>query len=202
MATTHGTVKKTPIKDYANIRNSGLITINLDKDDELRWVSLSSGNDEVVISTAFGQAIRFKESDARPMGRAARGVRGIRLRQGDRVVGMDLAREDLQLLVMSMNGYGKITKVSNFPTHKRGGIGIKAAVVTSKTGNLITVRALDDDTAEVLMISTKGQTIRVDVKDIPVIGRTTQGVRVMRLNDDDTVASIGLIGEQPEVTRR
>lgn len=198
MATTHGTVKKTPIKDYANIRNSGLITINLDKDDELRWVSLSSGNDEVVISTAFGQAIRFKESDARPMGRAARGVRGIRLRQGDRVVGMDLAREDLQLLVMSMNGYGKITKVSNFPTHKRGGIGIKAAVVTSKTGNLITVRALDDDTAEVLMISTKGQTIRVDVKDIPVIGRTTQGVRVMRLNDDDTVASIGLIGEQPE----
>lgn len=198
MATTHGTVKKTPIKDYANIRNSGLITINLDKDDELRWVSLSSGNDEVVISTAFGQAIRFKESDARPMGRAARGVRGIRLRQGDRVVGMDLAREDLQLLVMSMNGYGKITKVSNFPTHKRGGIGIKAAVVTSKTGNLITVRALDDDTAEVLMISTKGQTIRVDVKDIPVIGRTTQGVRVMRLNDDDTVASIGLIGEQTE----
>lgn len=198
MATTHGTVKKTPIKDYANIRNSGLITINLDADDELRWVRLSTGDDEVVISTAFGQAIRFKESDARPMGRAARGVRGIRLRQGDRVVGMDLARGDLQLLVMSVNGYGKVTKVTNFPTHKRGGIGIKAAVVTSKTGNLITVRALESDTAEVLMISTKGQTIRVDLKDIPVIGRTTQGVRVMRLNDDDTVASIGLIGEQPE----
>lgn len=198
MATTHGTVKKTPIKDYANIRNNGLITINLDADDELRWVRLSSGNDEVVISTAFGQAIRFKESDARPMGRAARGVRGIRLRQGDRVVGMDLALEDLQLLVMSVNGYGKVTKVANFPTHKRGGIGIKAAVVTAKTGNLITVRALETDTAEVLMISTKGQTIRVDLKDIPVIGRTTQGVRVMRLNDDDTVASIGLIGEQPE----
>lgn len=198
MATTHGTVKKTPIKDYANIRNSGLITINLDADDELRWVRLSSGNDEVVISTAFGQAIRFKESDARPMGRAARGVRGVRLRQGDRVVGMDLAREDLQLLVMSVKGYGKVTKVANFPTHKRGGIGIKAAVVTAKTGNLITVRALEADTAEVLMISTKGQTIRVGLKDIPVIGRTTQGVRVMRLNDDDTVASIGLIGEQPE----
>jgi DNA gyrase subunit A len=198
MATTHGTVKKTPIKDYANIRNSGLITINLDADDELRWVKLSAGNDEVVISTAFGQAIRFKESDARPMGRAARGVRGIRLRQGDRVVGMDLAREDLKLLVMSVNGYGKVTKVANFPTHKRGGIGIKAAVVTAKTGNLITVQALDADTAEVIMISTKGQTIRMNLKDIPVIGRTTQGVRVMRLNDDDTVASIGLIGEQPE----
>ncbi len=198
MATTHGTVKKTPIKDYANIRNSGLITINLDADDELRWVRLSTGNDEVVISTAFGQAIRFKESDARPMGRAARGVRGVRLRQGDRVVGMDLAREDVQLLVMSVNGYGKVTKVTNFPTHKRGGIGIKAAVVTAKTGNLITVRALEADTAEVIMISTKGQTIRVGLKDIPVIGRTTQGVRVMRLNDDDTIASIGLIGEQPE----
>jgi DNA gyrase subunit A len=198
MATTHGTVKKTPIKDYANIRNNGLITINLDADDELRWVRLSSGNDEVVISTAFGQAIRFKESDARPMGRSARGVRGIRLRQGDRVVGMDLARDNVQLLVMSVNGYGKVTKVTNFPTHKRGGIGIKAAVVTAKTGNLITVRALDVDTAEVIMISTKGQTIRVGLKDIPVIGRTTQGVRIMRLNEDDTVASIGLIGEQPE----
>lgn len=198
MATTHGTVKKTPIKDYANIRTSGLITINLDADDELRWVKLSNGSDEVVISTAFGQAIRFKESDARPMGRSARGVRGIRLRQGDKVVGMDLAREDVKLLVMSCKGYGKVTKVTNFPTHKRGGIGIKAAVVTAKTGNLITVQALDSDTAEVIMISTKGQTIRMNLKDIPVIGRTTQGVRVMRLNEDDTVASIGLIGEQVE----
>ncbi len=197
MATTHGTVKKTPLKDYANIRNSGLITINLDNDDELRWVCMSTGDDEVVISTAYGQAIRFKESDARPMGRAARGVRGLRLRSGDRVVGMDLAREDRQLLVMSENGYGKMTKVTNFPTHKRGGVGIKAAVVTGKTGSLITVRALDVDAAELIMISTKGQTIRVGLKDIPVLGRTTQGVRVMRLNEDDTVASIGMIPEQP-----
>lgn len=197
MATTLGTVKKTAIKDYANIRNNGLITINLDKDDELRWVRLSTGNDEVVISTAFGQAIRFKESDTRPMGRAARGVRGIRLRQGDKVVGMDMAGENVQLLVMSVNGYGKLTKATNFPTHKRGGIGIKAAVVTAKTGSLITVRGLEEDTAEVIMISTKGQTIRVGIKDIPVIGRTTQGVRIMRMNEDDTIASIGLIGEQP-----
>ena len=196
MATTFGTVKKTPIKDYVNIRNSGLITINLDKGDELRWVCMSSGNDEVVISTSLGQAIRFKESDARPMGRSARGVRGIRLRVGDQVVGMDLAREDRKLLVMSEKGYGKMTKVSNFPTHKRGGVGIKAAVVTGKTGSLITVQAIDGEALEVLMISTKGQTIRVGLKDIPVLGRTTQGVRVMRLNDDDSVASIGLIQEQ------
>ncbi len=198
MTTTNGTVKKTSLKDYSNIRTSGLIAINLDDGDELRWIRQSSGDDEVVISTAMGQAIRFKESDARPMGRSARGVRGIRLRTGDRVVGMDLAAGDPNLLVMSEKGYGKITKVANFPTHKRGGVGIKAAVVTTKTGNLITVKSLAPDDLEVIMISTKGQTIRVGLKDIPTLGRTTQGVRVMRLNDDDSVASTGLIQEQEQ----
>lgn len=198
MSTTHGTVKKTPLKDYANIRTSGLIAIRLDDGDELRWIQMSSGNDEIVISTSFGQAIRFKESDARPMGRAARGVRGIRLRPGDRVVGMDLAREDRNLMVISENGYGKLTKVSNFATHKRGGVGIKAGVVNSKTGNIVTVTSLDPKAAEVLMISNKGQTIRISLNDIPVLGRTTQGVRVMRLKEEDSVASIGLIPEQQE----
>lgn len=197
MATTNGTVKKTSLKDYSNIRQTGLIAINLDDGDELRWIRQSSGEDEVVISTAMGQAIRFKEADARPMGRSARGVRGIRLRPQDKVVGMDLAANDPNLLVMSEKGYGKITKVTNFPTHKRGGVGIKAAVVTAKTGNLITVKSLAPDDTEVIMISTKGQTIRVGLKDIPTLGRTTQGVRVMRLNDDDSVASTGLIQEQP-----
>jgi DNA gyrase subunit A len=173
-----------------------LITIKLDEGDELRWIQQSTGNDEIVISTSMGQAIRFKESDARPMGRAARGVRGIRLRPGDKVVGMDIAREDKQLLVMSIKGYGKQTKVSNFPTHKRGGVGIKAAVVTAKTGSLVTVQSLENEASEVIMISTKGQTIRVALKDIPTIGRTTQGVRVMRLGDDDTLVSIGLVQEQ------
>lgn len=200
MATTQGTVKKTPLKDYSNIRTSGLITIKLDDGDELRWIQMSCGDDEVVISTALGQAIRFKESDARPMGRAARGVRGIRLRAGDTVVGMDIAREEHRLLVMSENGYGKLTKVANFPTHKRGGVGIKAAVVTAKTGKLVTVNSLDPEASEVLMISMQGQTIRISLKDIPLLGRTTQGVRVMRLKDGDTVASIGLVAEQqPEL---
>ena len=198
MSTTHGTVKKTPLKDYANIRQSGLIAIRLDDGDELRWIRMSSGDDEIVISTSFGQAIRFKESDARPMGRAARGVRGIRLRPGDRVVGMDLAQEDRNLMVISENGYGKLTKVSNFATHKRGGVGIKAGVVNSKTGNIVTVTALDPTASEVLMISSKGQTIRISLADIPTLGRTTQGVRVMRLGDSDTVVSIGLIPEQQE----
>lgn len=198
MATTHGTVKKTPLKDYANIRTSGLITIKLDDGDELRWIRMSCGDDEVVISTALGQAIRFKESDARPMGRAARGVRGIRLRTGDRVVGMDLAQEGRNLLVMSENGYGKLTKVANFPTHKRGGVGIKAGVVNTKTGNIVTVTSLEPTASEVIMISNKGQTIRVSLKDIPQLGRTTQGVRVMRMGSEDSVASIGLIPEQQE----
>jgi DNA gyrase subunit A len=198
MSTTHGTVKKTPLKDYANIRQTGLIAIKLDDGDELRWIRRSSGNDEILISTSYGQAIRFKESDARPMGRAARGVRGIRLRPGDKVVGMDLACEDRKLLVMSANGYGKLTKVDHFATHKRGGVGIKAGVVNTKTGNIVTVTSLDPAASEVLMISTKGQTIRVSLTDIPTLGRTTQGVRVMRLGDDDTVTSIGFIPEQQQ----
>lgn len=198
MATTQGTVKKTPLKDYSNIRTSGLITIKLDDGDELRWIRMSCGTDEIVISTALGQAIRFKESDARPMGRAARGVRGIRLRPNDKVVGMDLAQEDRNLLVMSENGFGKLTKIANFPTHKRGGVGIKAAVVSAKTGSLVTVQSLDPTASEVLMISHQGQTIRVSLKDIPTLGRTTQGVRVMRLKDGDRVSSIGLIPEQQE----
>ncbi len=199
MITTHGVVKKTPLADYSNIRTSGLITIKLDDNDELRWIHLSSGQDDVIISTAFGQAIRFNEKDARSMGRAARGVRGIRLRPNDRVVGADLVQDDRRLLVMSKNGYGKLTKVANFPAHKRGGVGIKAAIVNTKTGDLVTVRSLDASATEVLMISTHGQAIRLGLKDIPLLGRTTQGVRVMRLNSGDSGASLGLVAEDSQV---
>jgi len=197
MTTTHGTVKKTPISDYSNIRTSGLIAIKLDDGDELRWIHLSSGNDEIIISTSFGQAIRFSEKDARSMGRSARGVRGIRLRPGDLVVGADLVDDDRQLLVLSKFGYGKLTKVSNFPAHKRGGVGIKAAVVNTKTGDLVSVHSISTEGAkEILVISTKGQAIRIGLKDVPVLGRTTQGVRIMRLNGEDGVASVGLVAEE------
>ena len=199
MATTKGTVKKTPLKDYANIRTNGLITINLDDGDELRWIKQTNGNNDVIISTSAGQAVRFNESETRPMGRAARGVRGVRLRPNDSVVGMDVARTDDQtLLVISQKGYGKITKVANFPSHKRGGVGIKAAVVTAKTGPIITVQTLEPDASEALLISQNGQTIRVALKDIPTLGRTTQGVRVMRLADSDAVSSIGIMQEAKE----
>lgn len=197
MATTKGTIKKTPFKEYANIRTNGLIAIKLDDKDELRWIKKTSGEHDVIISTSAGQAVRFSEADARPMGRAARGVRGVRLRPNDSVVGMDIVCDDGQnLLVISRNGYGKITKASNFPSHKRGGVGIKAAVVTAKTGPIVDVRTLDPEAKEVLMISNNGQTIRVSLKDIPVLGRTTQGVRIMRLAESDAVSSLGFMAEQ------
>ncbi len=197
MATAKGTIKKTPFKDYANIRTNGLIAIKLDDGDELRWIQKTTGENDVIISTSAGQAIRFNEKDARPMGRSARGVRGVRLRPNDQVVGMDIVDDDSRnLLVISENGYGKATKVSNFPSHKRGGVGIKAAVVTSKTGQIIAVHTLEPDANEVLLISTGGQAIRVGLKDIPVLGRTTQGVRIMRMREGDKVASLGLMPKQ------
>ena len=200
MATTKGTIKKTPVKDYANIRTNGLIAIKLDDGDELRWIKKTTGENDVIVSTSAGQAVRFNESDARPMGRAARGVRGVRLRPNDCVVGMDIVDNDkLSLLVISQNGYGKATKVANFPSHKRGGVGIKAAVVTAKTGPIISVRTLDPDASEVLLISNKGQAIRIGLKDIPTLGRTTQGVRIMRMGENDKVSSIGLMPEQSQV---
>lgn len=198
MATTNGTIKKTKAKEYENIRANGLIAIKLDDGDELRWVRRTSGNDDVIMSTAFGQAIRFNEQDARSMGRSARGVRGIRLRPGDKVVGVDVvdpSNDKAKLLIMGEKGYGKITKASNFPVHKRGGIGIKAAVVTAKTGNIMTVRSLDNDTKEIIVISAGGQTIRLAISSISVLGRATQGVRIMSLGAGDLVASVGLVAD-------
>lgn len=194
MATLKGTVKKTPLKDYANIRTNGLIAIKLDDGDELRWIKKTTGGDDVIISTSAGQAVRFSEKDARPIGRSARGVRGVRLRPNDRVVGMDIVTSDDQtLLVISEKGFGKKTKVSQFPSHKRGGVGIKAAVVTAKTGPIISVQSLSDDMTEALLISENGQTIRLSLNDIKVLGRTTQGVTIMRLGEGDAVSSIGLM---------
>ena len=196
MATTKGTVKKTPLKDYANIRTNGLIAINLDDGDELRWIKPTDGAKDVIISTSAGQAIRFNESDVRSMGRAARGVRGARLRPNDIVVGMDIvSSEEQELLVISEKGFGKRTTAGNFPSHKRGGVGIKAAVVTAKTGPIISVQTLDPEMVDAIMISKNGQTIRLALKDIKLLGRTTQGVTIMRMNGDDKVVSIGLMPE-------
>jgi DNA gyrase subunit A len=174
-----------------------LIAIRLDDGDELRWVKQTSGKDEIIMSTALAQAIRFKETDARPMGRVTRGVRGVRLRPGDRVVGMDVVApgSDSQLLVIMEHGYGKRTKVDQFATHARGGVGIKAGVVSDKTGQTVDVRALITLEDDLVIVSTQGQVIRLALKGISLIGRATQGVRIMRLKEGDKVASVALIGE-------
>ena len=194
MATKNGTIKKTATKNYANVRSNGLITIKLDPGDELKWVKPTTGKNDIIISTSAGQAIRFNETDVRAMGRSAMGVRGMRLRPKDEVVGMDIVTDPKQkLIAVSANGYGKSTLVANFPTHKRGGVGIKVAAVTAKTGPIVAVHTLDPEASEVIMMSSNGQAIRVAVKDIPTLGRATQGVRIMRMAEGDTVASIGIV---------
>jgi DNA gyrase subunit A len=200
MCTVRGVVKKTPFEQYKNVRNSGLIAINLDEKDELRWIRMTTGDDEIVISTSLGQAIRFQEKDARPMGRVSRGVRGIRLRAGDEVIGMDTVKKDSSIFVISKFGYGKRTKIEQFTPHARGGVGIRSAVVNTKTGNLIGVKTLsDDDSQEVIIISGQGQTIRLGLKNTPLLGRATQGVRIMRLNGNDEVVSLALVDKQEEI---
>ncbi len=199
MCTVRGTVKKTPFEQYQNVRSNGLIAINLDNGDELKWIRMTNGDNEVVISTAQGQAIRFHEKGVRPMGRVARGVRGIRLRPNDHVIGMDVVEKGADIFVISKYGYGKRTNIDQFTPHARGGVGIRSAVVNDKTGDLVSVERLDEhDSQEVIIISRNGQTIRLGLKDIPALGRATQGVRIMRLNDGDEVVSLTLVDKTEE----
>lgn len=198
MCTVRGVVKKTPFEQYQNVRSSGLITINLDEGDELKWIRMTNSDNEVVISTLQGQAIRFHEKDVRPMGRVSRGVRGIRLRTGDQVIGMDIVQEGSSIFVISQHGYGKRTKVAQFTAHARGGVGIRSAIVNTKTGNLVGVKTLTDESQEVIIVSSQGQTIRLGLKDIPELGRATQGVRIMRLNTGDEVVSLALVDANDE----
>lgn len=194
MATKKGTIKKTLVKEYANLRSNGLVTIKLDAEDELVSVQETNGQNDIVISTSAGQAVRFNEQDVRGMGRTARGVKGARLRPKDDIVGMDVIRDKGQkLLVVSANGYGKATLAEGVAAHKRGGVGVRVASVTEKTGPIVAVHTMDPEAKEVIMMSTKGQAIRVAIKEIPTLSRAAQGVRIMRLNDGDTVASIGIV---------
>lgn len=200
MCTQKGVVKKTAFEQYKNVRSSGLITINLDEGDELKWVRVTNPEDDILISTALGQAMRFNEASVRAIGRTARGVRGIRLRPKDVVISMDVVREGASIFVVSENGYGKRTKVDQFSVHARGGVGIRSAVVNDKTGPLVASRSLESNEQEVIIISTGGQTIRLGLKDIPELSRATQGVRIMRLNDSDKVASLAVVDRVEEET--
>lgn len=195
MVTKKGIIKKTPMKDFEKVRKSGLIALRLKKEDTLNWVGVSSGNDELVLVTKNGQSIRFSEKDIRSMGRNASGVRGINLRNDDEIVGSDvLTSEDKNnnLLIIMANGYGKKTALNLFKKQKRGGTGVKAANVTQKTGNIVSNRVIRKQ-EELIVISSKGQVIRVSLKNISKLGRATQGVRIMKLKRGDNVASIAIV---------
>ncbi len=201
MATRKGLVKKVDRDEFLKVRKSGIIAIGLKEDDELRWVEPSSGNDEVMLSTEDGQAIRFKETDVRGMGRTAAGVTGIRLKKEDHVISMDVITKDMEgqgreVLVVTENGLGKKTPVKDYKIQKRAGSGIKTVKITAKTGKIVSMCILtpqDNEEKDLLIISKQGQTIKTPLKTISTLGRATQGVRVMRMADGDTVASAAVV---------
>ena len=193
MATVNGTVKKTAVSDFKNVRKSGLIAMKLRDNDSLEWVKQVSPGDEVVMVTQNGKCIRFNEDEARPMGRASIGVRGIRLKSGDKTVQMAVVndKETAELLVIMENGLGKMTKVQDYRLQSRGGTGVKTANITAKTGKVVGAEVLTQDMAiDLIIISKSGQVIRMSTKHIPSQGRATQGVYLMRLRPSDKVASI------------
>jgi DNA gyrase subunit A len=194
MATRNGLVKKTELTEYDNIRNSGLIAINLDDDDELTWVKPTTGESEVILVTEQGRSIHFRETDVRETGRATRGVTGIRLREGDVVISMDVIRklEDF-MLTISEFGFGKVTVLEQFPIQNRGGSGVFAAKLNSKTGKLVTARIIDHPQLELLLMSAQGQATRIPTNDLPQRNRQTSGVKLMRLKADDRIAAMAII---------
>jgi len=194
MATKNGLVKKTPIMDYANVRKIGLAAIALRDDDELIEVKLTDGKKDVILVTKFGQCIRFKESDVRSTGRVSMGVRGINLLDHDQVIGMQLNTQGDYLLIVSEKGYGKRTSVSEFVPQLRGGKGVKCYKIMEKTGNVVGVKAVNEEN-EVMMITTEGIIIRICCEDISILRRITSGVKLMNLDENITVASIAKVRE-------
>jgi DNA gyrase subunit A len=198
MATQKGIIKKTALSHYKTVRKNGLIAIRLDNDDILSWARLTSGNDEVILTTQNGLAIRFREKDVRPMSRPTRGVIGIRLDKDDKVVGMDIVKKDHDLLIVTENGLGKRTPLRLFKTQKRGGKGLIAQRVNAKTGTVVSACVTSKDVKDVILVSKLGQIIRIPYKKISVLGRATQGVKLMRLNQKDLVASVTYVRREKE----
>ena len=197
MATRKGLVKKTPIQDYANVRKIGLAAISLRDDDELIEVKATNDKKDVILVTKYGQCIRFKETDVRSTGRVSMGVRGINLLDGDEVVAMQLNTHGYYLLVVSENGMGKRTSISEFTCQNRGGKGVKCYKITEKTGNVIGAKAVNEEN-EIMMITTEGIIIRLQCSDISILGRITSGVKLINLSEGVTVASFAKVREKDE----
>lgn len=197
MCTATGTVKKTPLAEYANIRKNGLVAIKLDQGDVLGWVSPTSGNDDLIIVSEKGQSIRFSEKQVKPTHRDTSGVRGIKLNKEDRVVSLTkVENETDEILVVTENGLGKKTKVSAWTKQGRGGQGVKAAQITPKTGNIVTAEKIAPDTDLLVLTSTKGQLIRLNLKQVPTLQRQTQGVILMRVRDGEKVVAATVVASQ------
>lgn len=198
MATKNGVVKKVETSDFENIRTNGLISLKLKGDDELKWVRPTSGKDEIMLISSDGNSIRFQEKDVRPMGRAAAGVIGMRLEKEAKIVGMEVhsaevPEKDLKLLVVMANGYGKRTDLRAYKVQHRGGRGILTGKLTPKTGQIISAHLVTPEDKEIMAISQKGQVIRTMLDSISILGRATQGVRVMKLAAGDSLASVVLV---------
>ncbi|MFA5080583.1 MAG: DNA gyrase subunit A [Candidatus Paceibacterota bacterium] len=200
MATKNGIVKKTPVKDFENVRRNGLIAIGLKKDDSLCGVQKIGDGDDIILVTRDGQSIKFAEKEVRAMGRTAAGIKGIALKKGDQVIGMQVVRkektkEKAYLLVLMENGFGKLTAVSEYKRQGRGGSGVKTAKVTAKTGSIVKIEIIQEQ-EDLIVISQKGQTIRTKISSIPKLGRDTQGVRIMKIKEGDRVASAVCLAHQ------
>jgi len=196
-ATRDGMVKKTPLAEYDTSRRDGIIAINLEEGDELIGVQLTDGKQDIILVTADGQAIRFNEEEARPMARATKGVRGIKLLEGDHVVSMEVAREDAQLLVVTEHGFGKRTNMDEYRQQARGGKGVFTVRPSERNGKIIGALVVKED-EEIMAISKEGIIIRIRVEDISKMGRTTQGVTIMKVAENDIVISITRVAEHEE----
>lgn len=194
MATANGEIKRSKLSEFQNLRANGLKSFDIEEDDQLCWVHLTSGNEEIVMATEQGQAVCFPETELRASGRASGGVRGITIETGDRVVGMEVAQPQLDLLVVSQNGYGKRTALAEYPRHHRGGKGVRTMRVTDKTGPIADLKVVEPDD-RLLIITAGGIVIRTRVDEIRRIGRSTEGVRVINLGSDDRVASIEAVAK-------
>jgi len=194
MATRRGVIKKTPIEQFERVRSTGIRAITVAENDELVWVVVSSGEDDIVLATALGRIGRFSEREVRPMGRDAAGVIGIRLaREGDQVVGMGVVAPDADILVLTETGYGKRVALRDFRRMHRGSQGVRLiSLEGAKTGRVAAVELVDEQDEELLLISSGGQVVRTDVKSVNRYGSQARGVIVMRLNEGDEVAGIAV----------
>jgi len=195
--TRQGVIKKTVLSAYGNVRNVGLNAINILEDDELIEVQVTSGEDEIILASRAGMAIRFHESDVRPMGRSATGVRGLKLRKGDVVIGMVVVRPDSTLLVVSEKGLGKRTDVEAYRFQHRGGSGVINLKTSPKTGQVVAVKSVHDD-EQLMVITRNGVVNRQRVAEISVIGRATQGVKLVNLDEGDSVVDVARVVAEDE----